>query len=175
MSEIHCDILVYGGTSGAVGTAIESARRAYRVLIVSPDEHIGKLLWQFPNVSFQVINFIILGGVQVEGLGATDIDGQAEFQNSPSVGDFGLELHRRISADYGRSKRLETAIKEGIKDPSVWRFESRVAETVIKKWLQEFQNIQIVKVRISTTARQVMCNCLLCAGITCTRQGCSQE
>lgn len=88
------------------------------------------------------------GGIQVEGLGATDIDGQAEFQNSPSVGGIGLELHRRISSVYGRSERLETVLKEGIKDPSVWRFESRVAESVIKDWLGEFSNIKIMKVRI---------------------------
>lgn len=44
MTEIDCDILVYGGTSGAVGTAIESATRGYKVLLVSPDEHIGRLL-----------------------------------------------------------------------------------------------------------------------------------
>ena len=86
------------------------------------------------------------GGIQVEGLGATDIDGQSEFQNSPSVGDIGLELHLRISAVYGRSERLETVLKDGIKDLSVWRFEARVAESVIKDWLGEFQNIQIIKV-----------------------------
>ena len=88
------------------------------------------------------------GGIQVEGLGATDIDGQAEFQNSPSVGGLGLELHRRISAFYGRSERLKVVLEEGIKDPSVWRFEPRVAECVIRDWLGEFTNIQIIKVRM---------------------------
>jgi hypothetical protein len=64
------------------------------------------------------------------------------------VGAIGLELHRRISAVYGRSERLETVLREGIKDASVWRFESRVAESVIEDWLGEFSNIQVIKVHI---------------------------
>lgn len=115
------------------------------------------------------------GGVQVEGLGATDIDGQGEFQNSPSVGDFGLELHRRISAVYGRSERLETVLKNGIKDPSVWRFESRVAESVIKDWLGEFPNIQIIKVWRFKAAESADDQFLTYIGITCNRESCPQE
>ena len=46
MTEVDCDVLVYGGTSGAVGAAVESARLGNAVLLVSPDKHIGKLLSQ---------------------------------------------------------------------------------------------------------------------------------
>jgi hypothetical protein len=95
-----------------------------------------------------ILPLVSTGGVQIEGLGATDIDGQVEFQNSPSVGGIGLEFHRRVSAVYGRSQQLETVLKESIKDPSVWRFEPKVAESVVKNWLREFPNIQIIKVRI---------------------------
>lgn len=35
------DIVIYGSTSGAVATAIEGARLGHKVLLVSPDEHIG--------------------------------------------------------------------------------------------------------------------------------------
>jgi hypothetical protein len=43
MMEIDCDVLIYGGTSGAVGTAVEGARLGLRILMISPSEHIGKL------------------------------------------------------------------------------------------------------------------------------------
>ncbi|KIX09303.1 uncharacterized protein Z518_00382 [Rhinocladiella mackenziei CBS 650.93] len=126
MTEIDCDVLIYGGTPGAAGTAVESAKLGHKVLLVPSDEHIG--------------------GVQVNGLGAMDIDRQAGFQNSPSVGDAGLELRRRTSAIYGR---LETVVKKDIKDPSVWQFESRVAESNIKDWLAESPNIQIIKASLA--------------------------
>ncbi|KAI4602588.1 hypothetical protein KJ359_007804 [Pestalotiopsis sp. 9143b] len=35
-------------------------------------------------------------------------------------------------------EHIEQCLKEGIKDPDVWRFESRVAEQIIKEWLAEF-------------------------------------
>lgn len=86
------------------------------------------------------------GGIQIEGLGATDIDNQNEVFNSTTLGGLALELHRRISTYYGRLERLEHCVKEGIKDADVWRFESRVAELIIKQWLAEFPEIVIIKV-----------------------------
>ncbi|KAF3013742.1 hypothetical protein E8E14_007580 [Neopestalotiopsis sp. 37M] len=125
------DVVVYGATSGAVATAIQSAKLGRSVVLVSPEEHIG--------------------GIQIEGLGATDIDNQAEVFNSPTVGGLALEFHRRISKFYGRLEHLDRCVKEGIKDPDVWRFESRVAEQIIKEWLAEFENITIIKGAIDPT------------------------
>lgn len=85
-----------------------------------------------------------VGGIQVEGLGATDIDNQAEVFNSTTVGGLALELHRRISAHYGRLERLEEVVRTRVKDVKVWRFESRVAENIIKEWLAEFPNIEVI-------------------------------
>ncbi|CZR58240.1 uncharacterized protein PAC_08131 [Phialocephala subalpina] len=119
------DIVVYGSTSGAVAAAIQSAKLGRKVALVSPQEHIG--------------------GIQIEGLGATDIDNQAEFQNSTTVGGLALELHRRISKHYHRLLRLEDVVMTRTKDPEVWRFEARVAEKVIGEWLDEFSNIELIK------------------------------
>lgn len=88
----------------------------------------------------------ITGGIQVNGLGASDIDNQAEFQNSATLGGLNLELHQRISRHYGRLERLNEAVEQKIKDPDVWRFEARVAEQIIRDWLAENPSITIVKV-----------------------------
>ncbi|KAK6196598.1 hypothetical protein LQW54_011382 [Pestalotiopsis sp. IQ-011] len=126
MSLPENDVVVYGATSGAIAAPVQSAKLGRKVVLVSPDEHIG--------------------GIQIEGLGATDIDNQAEVFNSPTVGGLALEFHRCISKYYGRLEHLEQCLKEGIKDPDVWRFESRVAEQIIKEWLPEFSDITIIKV-----------------------------
>lgn len=86
------------------------------------------------------------GGIQIEGLGGTDIDNQPEVFNSPTVGGLALEFHRRLSQYYGRLERLERCMNERIKDADVWRFESRVAEQIIKEWLAEYPEITIIKV-----------------------------
>lgn len=36
------EVVVYGGTSGGVATAIQAARLGRSVALVSPNEHIGK-------------------------------------------------------------------------------------------------------------------------------------
>lgn len=95
--------------------------------------------------------YLYKGGIQIEGLGATDIDNQAEVFNSPTVGGLALEFHRRVSKYYGRLEHLERCVQEGIKDPDVWRFESRVAEQIIKEWLAEFSGITILKVTTLTS------------------------
>lgn len=86
------------------------------------------------------------GGVQINGLGATDIDNQTEFQNSTTLGGLNLEFHERISKHYGRLDRLNEVAAKKLKDPDVWRFESRVAEKIISDWLNEHPSVHITKV-----------------------------
>ncbi|KAK5688049.1 hypothetical protein LTS10_000027 [Elasticomyces elasticus] len=126
--ELSYDLVVYGSTSGAVAVAITAARLGRTVALVSPQQHIG--------------------GIQINGLGATDIDNQAEFQNSTTLGGISLEFHERISRHYGRSKRLAQVVEGRLKDPEVWRFESKVAEEVISQWLSEYPSIAIIKSRL---------------------------
>lgn len=129
MSVDKFDIVVFGSTSGAIATAIQAARLGLSVALVSPQEHIG--------------------GIQVNGLGSTDIDNQAEFQNSTTLGGFNLEFHQRISRHYGRLDRLNKVVQERLKDVEVWRFEARVAQQVIKNWLAEYPSIVIIKSRLA--------------------------
>ncbi|OHE95866.1 xanthan lyase [Colletotrichum orchidophilum] len=137
------DIVIYGSTSGAVAAAIQAARLGRLVALVSPQEHIGT-----PGFPSSTTHDAPLGGIQVNGLGATDIDNQAEFQNSTTLGGLNLELHQRISAHYGRLDRLNEVVEKKLKDPNVWRFEAKVAEKVIKEWLVEYSSIHIIKSRL---------------------------
>ncbi|KAL5340628.1 FAD dependent oxidoreductase-domain-containing protein [Aspergillus crustosus] len=122
---VEYDIAIYGSTSGAVAAAVQSARLGRKTVLVSPDEHIG--------------------GIQIEGLGSTDIDNQVEFQNSPAVGGLALELHRRLSKHYGRTEKLENVIAKRLKVPEVWKFESSVLERIIADWLAEYPSLVVIK------------------------------
>lgn len=89
---------------------------------------------------------MVIGGIQINGLGATDIDNQVEFQNSTTLGGLNLEFHQRISKYYGRLERLNEVVASKSKDPDLWRFESRVAEKIIQDWLKEESLITIINV-----------------------------
>jgi pyruvate/2-oxoglutarate dehydrogenase complex dihydrolipoamide dehydrogenase (E3) component len=39
------DVVVYGATSGGVATAIQCAKLGRKVVLVSPNEHIGRSNW----------------------------------------------------------------------------------------------------------------------------------
>ncbi|KAH8174171.1 FAD dependent oxidoreductase domain-containing protein [Sarocladium implicatum] len=130
MSQVF-DLVVYGSSSGAVAASIQAARLGHHVALVSPHDHIG--------------------GIQISGLGATDIDNQVEFQNSTTVGGLNLELHERISKRYGREERLREVVQKKLKDPEVWRFEPKVAEAVIAEWLAEHELITVIKSPIAET------------------------
>ncbi|KAF4470246.1 Xanthan lyase [Fusarium albosuccineum] len=131
------DVVVYGSTSGGVATSIQAARLGRSVVLVSPNEHIVQ--------DIVLSRVSITGGIQINGLGATDIDNQAEFQNSTTLGGLSLELHERISRHYDRLERLKEVVEKKIKDPDVWRFEARVAEKIISEWLAEHPNLTIIK------------------------------
>lgn len=116
--EHEYDIIVYGGTSGGFTAAIQAARLGKKVALLEPTAHVG--------------------GINVEGLGGTDIDNHREFQNSPAVGGLALEFYSRVAAEYDRSAAFEAMIEEKSKQPELWRFEPHVAEDVIMDWLGEY-------------------------------------
>ena len=97
------------------------------------------------NLVSHCSNRFCIGGIQVEGLGSTDIDNQPEFQNSLSIGGLALELHRRLSKHYGRLEQLEEVLSTKQKVPEVWKFESHVLEETIGKWLAEYPSLSIIK------------------------------
>jgi hypothetical protein len=88
------------------------------------------------------------GGIQIEGLGSTDIDNQVEFQNSTAVGGLALELHRRLSTHYGRLSQLEEVVAKRLKVPEMWKFESSVLKRILAEWLAEYPELVVVRVRI---------------------------
>ncbi|MFT4156241.1 FAD-dependent oxidoreductase [Parafilimonas sp.] len=112
------DVVVYGGGSAGFIAAIQAAKLGKKVALAEPSAHVG--------------------GMNVEGLGGTDIDNHAEFQNSTAVGGLALEFYRRIAACYHRQAEFEEMIKLKAKRPELWRFEPHIAEAVITKWLQEY-------------------------------------
>lgn len=113
------DVFVYGGTAAGLTAAIQTAKMGLSVALIEQGSHIG--------------------GMSVEGLGGTDIDNHKEFQNSSAVGGMALEFYRRISDAYNRRDAFDSMIRYKIKNPSLWRFESSIAEKVIQKWLSEYK------------------------------------
>ncbi len=63
-------------------------------------------------------------GMNVEGLGHSDIDNHPSFKNGSSIGGMAREFYRRVGRQYG-------------KDSEVYNFEPHVAESVLNAWLAE--------------------------------------
>ena len=130
----EADIIVYGGTSGAVTSAIQSAREGKSVILVSPDKH--------------------LGAMSSAGLTFTD-SGRAY-----TIGGISREFYRRIYEHYQDPKawnwlKLENdklrgqnvkAIKHD--DKTMWIFEPKVAERVFDNWIAEEKNITLFREKL---------------------------
>ncbi|MCB1227720.1 MAG: FAD-dependent oxidoreductase, partial [Verrucomicrobiales bacterium] len=119
------DLVIYGGTSAGFTAAIQAAKLGKSVVLLEPTAHIG--------------------GINIEGLGGTDIDNHREFQNSPAVGGLALEFYRRIAHAYGRQQAFDAMLAAGKKEPALWRFEPHVAEQVIQDWLREYAVDQVTQ------------------------------
>lgn len=132
------DIVVYGGTAAGIVSAIQAAKMNKRVALIEPSAHIG--------------------GMSVEGLGGSDIDNHKEFANSAAIGGLSLEFYRRISKAYNREVAWGNAVKNQIKDPILWRFESSVAERVFNDWLKEYDIRIFLNHRLSETKNAVRKN-----------------
>jgi hypothetical protein len=130
------DVIVYGGTSAGITTAIQVAKMNKKVAIIEPSKHIG--------------------GMAVEGLGGTDIDNHKEFQNSPAVGGLALEFYRRIAKAYNRLDVFEMALKNKTKDTQLWRFESKIAEKVYTEWIDEYKIPVFYEHRLSEQSKSVV-------------------
>jgi hypothetical protein len=116
-ASIEADLAIYGGTSAGVVAAVQAAQLGRSVVLLEPGRH--------------------LGGMSAEGLGGTDIDNHAGFQNSPAVGGLALEFYRRVATHYGQRAAFETMLRTGAKQPALWRFEAHVAEKIFDAWAAE--------------------------------------
>lgn len=119
----EADVIVYGGTSAAVTTAVQVSRMGKSVIIVSPDTH--------------------LGGLSSGGLGFTDT-GKKE-----AIGGLAREFYHRVwqhyqdsnawkwqkKSEYG-NKGQGTAAIDGEKRTQ-WIFEPGVAEQVFEDLIKE--------------------------------------
>ena len=124
------DVIVYGGTSGAVTAAIQAKKMGKTVIMVSPDTH--------------------LGGLTAGGLGWTDT-GKKEV-----IGGLSREFYQRVydkyqeddawkwedQADFGNQGQGTPAIDGEFR--TMWIFEPHVAEEVYDEWVEEL-DIEVLR------------------------------
>lgn len=126
----NADVIIYGGTSAAVISAVEVARSGKSVIIVSPDKH--------------------LGGLTSSGLGFTDSG------NTNAIGGLSREFYHRVWLHYNDStawtwqKQSEygnrgqgTVAMDG-ESKTMWTFEPRVAEKIFEDFISE-HNIKVYR------------------------------
>ncbi|RKY12408.1 MAG: xanthan lyase [Planctomycetota bacterium] len=123
--QVHeADIVIYGGTSVAVISAVQAQRMGKSVIVVSPDKH--------------------LGGLSSGGLGWTDTG------NKSVIGGLSREFYHRIWQHYNRQeawkwqKKSEygnrgqgTSAIDG-KERTMWISEPHVAEQVFEDFVAEY-------------------------------------
>jgi hypothetical protein len=120
---LKADVIVYGGTSAAVTTAVQVTRMGRSVIIVSPDKH--------------------LGGLSSSGLGFTDTG------NKEVIGGLAREFYQLIYQHYQKSeswnwqKQSEYG-NRGQGNPAIdgekrtmWIFEPHVAEEAFETMIRQ--------------------------------------
>ncbi len=101
------DLVVYGATAGGVAAATAAARQGLRVVLADPTQHVG--------------------GMVSGGLSRSDVERQ-----EPLIGGLARELFARIGRHYGSSSS-----SEAVGHQVAWRFEPKVAERIMREWLDE--------------------------------------
>jgi hypothetical protein len=117
------DLVIYGGTSAAVVAAVQGRAMGLRVVVVSPDKH--------------------LGGLSSGGLGYTDSG------NTGSIGGLAREFYRRVHGHYAADSAWNWRPREALRTrgqgvgrdedgtATMWLFEPHVAEAIFDAWLDE--------------------------------------
>ncbi len=121
--EQNADVIIYGGTSGAIIAAVETIQSGKTVIIVSPDTH--------------------LGGLSSGGLGYTDTGDKS------TIGGLSREFYHRVWQHYNDStawvwqkhseygnKGQGTVAMDG-ENRTMWIFEPHVAENVFEDFAKE--------------------------------------
>ena len=129
-NEFSADIVIYGGTSAAITSALEAVQSGKTVLIVSPDRY--------------------LGGLSSGGLGFTDTG------NKSTIGGLSREFYHRVWQHYNDSaawrwqkhseygnKGQGTVAMDG-ENRTMWIFEPHVAEKVFEDFVAE-NNITVLR------------------------------
>ena len=117
------DIVIYGGTSGAISAAVEAKRSGKSVIVVSPDKH--------------------LGGLSSGGLGFTDTGDKSV------IGGLSREFYHRVWKHYNTEEAWNWQKKEEYgnkgqgtpamdgENRTMWIFEPHVAEQVFEDMIAE--------------------------------------
>ena len=114
------DVVIYGGTSGGIAAAIQTARMGRTAVLIEPTQ--------------------FLGGLTTGGLGATDIG------NKRAIGGIAREFYGRIwqhysqAAAWNRETREDYLAKRSRNDANektMWTFEPHVATQVYDAMLHE--------------------------------------
>lgn len=128
--EYKADVIVYGGTSAAVSTAVQVARMGRSVIIVSPDKH--------------------LGGMTSSGLGFTDTG------NKAVIGGIAREFYQLLyqhymkpeswkwqkQSEYGNKGQGNPAIDGEAR--TMWIFEPHAAEEAFEKMIAD-NKIKVIR------------------------------
>ncbi|WP_089666929.1 FAD-dependent oxidoreductase [Gramella sp. MAR_2010_147] len=121
--DFTADVIVYGGTSGAVTAAVQIKKMGKSVIMVSPDKH--------------------LGGLSSSGLGYTDT-GKKEV-----IGGLSREFYQRVYNYYTKDDSWRWQLREdygnqGQGTPAIdgdnrtmWIFEPHIAEQVFDDFIRE--------------------------------------
>jgi len=127
---MSADVIIYGGTSAAVTTAVQVAKMGNSVIIASPVKH--------------------LGGLSSSGLGFTDTGDKSV------IGGLSREFYHRIYNYYQKSEAWQWQKREeygnkGQGTPAIdgenrtmWIFEPHMAENVFEDFVSEY-NIKIIR------------------------------
>ena len=115
------DVVIYGGTSGGIAAAIQTARMGKSCVLIEPTH--------------------FLGGLTTGGLGATDIG------NKRAIGGISREFYGRVWQHYDRPENWKQQTREdyfsrqrGRNDPeekTMWTFEPHVATKIYDDMLRE--------------------------------------
>jgi len=120
----QADVIIYGGTSAAITTAVQVAKMGKSVLIVCPDKH--------------------LGGLTSSGLGFTDTGDKSV------IGGWSREFYHRVYMHYQRPETWKWQKKEeygnvgqgtaamDMEYRTMWIFEPHVAEKVFEDFIWDF-------------------------------------
>lgn len=110
------DIVVYGGTASGVAAAVQAARMGKSVVVIEPSRHVG--------------------GLTSGGLGYTDSG------NKAVIGGIAREFYQCVKNHYDDPKawvhqRPEQYANYRPKDDTMWTFEPKVAEQLLRAMLDE--------------------------------------
>jgi len=119
------DLVVYGGTSGAVAAAVQAKKMGKTVVVVSPDKHLGGL-------SAGGLGFTDTGDKSVIGGGAGDFYHRIwQHYDQPAA------WRQQQKAEYGNKGQGTPAI-DG-ENRTMWIFEPHAAEKVFEDLVREHQ------------------------------------